>query len=116
MRCPWASPVRWLASSSASGADWCRINFRTRDRQCWGKLALLLAGIDHAGLSRARYGHSDNSNYIITSSIAGPALLHLEVPLLVSHMFVFYFGIMADLTPPVALAAFAAAPIARSPV
>ncbi len=52
-------------------------------------------------------------NYIITSSIAGPALLHLEVPLLVSHMFVFYFGIMADLTPPVALAAFAAAPIAR---
>jgi len=35
------------------------------------------------------------------------------VPLIVSHMFVFYFGIMADLTPPVALAAFAAAPIAR---
>ncbi len=35
------------------------------------------------------------------------------MPLIVSHMFVFYFGIMADLTPPVALAAFAAAPIAR---
>ncbi len=52
-------------------------------------------------------------NYIITSSIAGPALLELGVPLIVSHMFVFYFGIMADLTPPVALAAFAAAPIAR---
>ncbi|MBI3156482.1 MAG: TRAP transporter permease [Burkholderiales bacterium] len=52
-------------------------------------------------------------NYIITSSIAGPALLELGVPLLVSHMFVFYFGILADLTPPVALACFAAAPIAR---
>ncbi|MDX8483107.1 TRAP transporter fused permease subunit [Mesorhizobium sp. VK24D] len=52
-------------------------------------------------------------NYIITSSLAGPALLSLGVPLLVSHMFVFYFGIMADLTPPVALAAFAAAPMAR---
>lgn len=52
-------------------------------------------------------------NYIITSSLAGPALLHLGVPLIVSHMFVFYFGILADLTPPVALAAFAAAPIAR---
>ena len=52
-------------------------------------------------------------NYIITSSLAAPALLELGVPLLVSHMFVFYFGIMADLTPPVALAAFAAAPIAR---
>ncbi|MEZ5740023.1 MAG: TRAP transporter permease [Burkholderiaceae bacterium] len=52
-------------------------------------------------------------NYIITSSIAGPALLELGVPLIVSHMFVFYFGILADLTPPVALACFAASPIAR---
>ena len=53
-------------------------------------------------------------NYIITSSIAAPALLKLGVPLIVSHMFVFYFGIMADLTPPVALAAFAAASISRA--
>ena len=52
-------------------------------------------------------------NYIITSSLAGPALLELGVPLIVSHMFVFYFGIMADLTPPVALAAYAAAPMAK---
>lgn len=52
-------------------------------------------------------------NYIITSSLAAPILLELGVPLIVSHMFVFYFGIMADLTPPVALAAFAAAPIAK---
>ena len=52
-------------------------------------------------------------NYIITSSLAAPVLLKLGVPLIVSHMYVFYFGIMADLTPPVALAAFAAAPIAR---
>ncbi|MBS0327216.1 MAG: TRAP transporter permease [Proteobacteria bacterium] len=54
-------------------------------------------------------------NYIITSAIAAPALLKLGVPLIVSHMFVFYFGIMADLTPPVALAAFAAASIAKAP-
>ncbi len=54
-------------------------------------------------------------NYIITSAIAAPALLKLGVPLIVSHMFVFYFGIMADLTPPVALAAFAASSIAREP-
>ena len=52
-------------------------------------------------------------NYIITSSLAAPVLLELGVPLIVSHMFVFYFGIMADLTPPVALACFAAAPIAK---
>ncbi|MDH2433834.1 TRAP transporter permease [Pokkaliibacter sp. MBI-7] len=53
-------------------------------------------------------------NYIITSSLVAPVLLELGVPLIVSHMFVFYFGIMADLTPPVALAAFAAAPIASA--
>ena len=52
-------------------------------------------------------------NYIITSSIAAPALLQLGVPLIVSHIFVFYFGIMADLTPPVALAALAASSIAK---
>ena len=52
-------------------------------------------------------------NYIITSAIAAPALLQLGVPLVVSHMFVFYFGIMADLTPPVALAALAASSIAK---
>jgi len=53
-------------------------------------------------------------NYIITSSLAAPILFKLGVPLIISHMFVFYFGMMADLTPPVALAAFAAAPIARA--
>jgi TRAP transporter 4TM/12TM fusion protein len=52
--------------------------------------------------------------YIICSSIAAPALAKLGVPLIVSHMFVFYFGIIADLTPPVALAAFAAASIAKA--
>ena len=54
-------------------------------------------------------------NYIIVSSLVAPVLLKLGVPLLISHMFVFYFGIMADLTPPVALAVFAASAIARSP-
>lgn len=52
-------------------------------------------------------------NYIITSAMAAPALLDYGVPLIVSHMFCFYFGIMADLTPPVALAALAAQAIAR---
>jgi TRAP transporter 4TM/12TM fusion protein len=51
--------------------------------------------------------------YIITAALAAPALAKLGVPLIVSHMFAFYFGIMADLSPPVALAALAAAPIAK---
>lgn len=49
--------------------------------------------------------------YIITSSMAAPALTQFGVEPFVSHMFVFYFGILANLTPPVALAAFAGAGI-----
>jgi TRAP transporter 4TM/12TM fusion protein len=52
-------------------------------------------------------------NYIITSTLAAPVLENMGVPAIAAHMFCFYFGIMADLTPPVALAAFAAAPIAK---
>src|SRR3569833_4298773 len=51
--------------------------------------------------------------YIIVAALAAPALSHLGVPLIVSHMFAFYYGSMADLSPPVALAALAAAPIAK---
>lgn len=50
--------------------------------------------------------------YIITSTMAAPALAAFGVLPLVAHMFVFYFGLLADLTPPVALAAFAGAGIA----
>jgi len=50
--------------------------------------------------------------YIITSSMAAPALVQFGIEPFVSHMFVFYFGILANLTPPVALAAFAGAGIA----
>ncbi len=52
--------------------------------------------------------------YIILASIVAPALAQLGVPLLATHFFVFYYGVLADVTPPVALAAFAAAGIARS--
>jgi TRAP-type uncharacterized transport system fused permease subunit len=52
--------------------------------------------------------------YIILASIVAPALAQLGVPKLATHFFVFYFGVLADVTPPVALAAFAAAGIARS--
>ena len=49
--------------------------------------------------------------YIITSTMAAPALVQLGIQPFVAHMFVFYFGLFANLTPPVALAAFAAAGI-----
>ncbi|HHY92754.1 MAG TPA: TRAP transporter fused permease subunit, partial [Firmicutes bacterium] len=58
-------------------------------------------------------GSPTTANYVITSTISAPALVHLGVPVLAAHMFVFYFGIIADLTPPVALAAYAGAGIAK---
>ena len=50
--------------------------------------------------------------YIITATMAAPALAGFDVPILAAHMFVFYFGIFANITPPVCLAAFAGAGIA----
>ena len=56
-------------------------------------------------------GVPTTANYVITSTIAAPALIQLGVPVLAAHMFAFYFGIIADVTPPVALAAYAGAGI-----
>ncbi|MBA4603090.1 TRAP transporter permease [Thermoactinomyces mirandus] len=50
--------------------------------------------------------------YIITATMAGPALVEFGIAPFLTHMFVFYFGILANITPPVALAAFAGAGIA----
>ncbi|MCM3595057.1 TRAP transporter permease [Metabacillus idriensis] len=54
-------------------------------------------------------GSPTTANYVITSTIAAPAIIFLGYPDLAAHLFVFYFGIIADITPPVALAAIAAA-------
>jgi TRAP transporter 4TM/12TM fusion protein len=60
-------------------------------------------------------GVPTTANYIITSTIAAPALLAFKGVLpIAAHLFVFYFGIIADCTPPVALAAYAGAAIARA--
>lgn len=59
-------------------------------------------------------GVPTTANYVITSTIAAPTIIQLGVPVLAAHMFTFYFGIIADITPPVALAAFAGSGIARS--
>jgi len=52
--------------------------------------------------------------YLIIIVVMGPALQNLGVSVLVAHLFVFYYGVASSLTPPVALAAYAAAPIAGS--
>jgi len=59
-------------------------------------------------------GVPTTANYLITSTITAPAVVQLGAPLLAAHMFTFYFGIIADITPPVALAAYAGSAIAKS--
>ena len=53
------------------------------------------------------------ANYIVQASVAAPALIALGIPKLTAHLFVFYFGVYADITPPVALAAYTAAGISK---
>ncbi len=59
-------------------------------------------------------GVPTTANYIIQATVSAPALISLGVPPIAAHLFVFYFGIVADITPPVALAAFAGSGIAGS--
>ena len=60
-------------------------------------------------------GVPTTANYVIMASMVAPILMRsLSIPVLAAHMFVFYFGIVADITPPVALAAYAGSAIAKS--
>lgn len=60
-------------------------------------------------------GLPTTANYVVTATIAAPALINgFDLAPIAVHMFVFYFGIVADITPPVCLAAYAGAGIARA--
>ena len=61
-------------------------------------------------------GVPTTANYVIMATITAPIIMRInpDIPLLAAHMFVFYFGIVADITPPVALAAYAGSAIANS--
>jgi len=59
-------------------------------------------------------GLPTTAKYIILAAMAAPAIQQFGISMLAAHLFIFYFGIFADITPPVALASYAAAGIARS--
>jgi TRAP transporter 4TM/12TM fusion protein len=59
-------------------------------------------------------GIPTTATYIILAAIAAPALIQMNVNALAAHMFIFYYGVIADITPPDALAAYAAAGIAKT--
>ncbi len=58
-------------------------------------------------------GVPTTANYVIMATTCAPVLIRMGIPSIAAHMFVFYFGIVADITPPVALAAYAGAAIAH---
>ena len=60
-------------------------------------------------------GVPTTANYCIMASTCAPILIQMNVPAIAAHFFVFYFGIVADITPPVALAAYAGSAIAKAP-
>ena len=74
--------------------------------------ALFLTGLGSIILGM---GLPTTAAYVLLAALGAPALTELGVPLLAAHLFIFYFGCISNVTPPVALAAYAAAGIADSP-
>ena len=60
-------------------------------------------------------GLPTTAKYIVLSAVAAPAVVELGVPLVGAHLFILYFGVIAEVTPPVALTSYAAAAVAKSP-
>jgi len=75
-------------------------------------VALILTGMGSIVLGM---GLPTTAAYVVLAALGAPALVQLGVPLLSAHLFIFYFGCISNVTPPVSLAAFAAAGIAGSP-
>ncbi len=94
---------------TAVGAIWPLSIFEVSDWALFFSLVLIAIACIIMGA-----GIPTTATYIILVSVAAPALAVLQVEPLVAHFFVFYYGVLADITPPVALAAYAAAGIAGS--
>lgn len=75
-------------------------------------LALLLTAMGSIVLGM---GLPTTAAYVVLAALGAPALIELGVPLLAAHLFIFYFGCISNVTPPVSLAAYAASGIAGSP-
>jgi len=75
-------------------------------------LALVLTALGSIVLGM---GLPTTAAYVVLAALGAPALIQLGVPLLAAHLFIFYFGCISNVTPPVSLAAYAASGIAGSP-
>ena len=77
-----------------------------------GNIVILLVLTMVAGLILGM-GMTTTSVYIVLSVLVAPALVEMGIPDLAAHLFVFYFGILSAITPPVAMASYAAASVAK---
>jgi len=75
-------------------------------------IALMLTAVGSIVLGM---GLPTTAAYVVLAALGAPALVQLGAPLLAAHMFIFYFGCISNVTPPVSLAAFAGAGIAGAP-
>ncbi len=108
--CAAAGIVVGVASLTGIGLRMSELIITLSQGNLLGALVLTAMGSIVLGM-----GLPTTAAYVVLAALGAPALVQLGVPLLAAHMFIFYFGCISNVTPPVSLAAFAAAGISGSP-
>jgi TRAP transporter 4TM/12TM fusion protein/TRAP transporter TAXI family solute receptor len=108
--CAAAGIVVGVASLTGIGLRMSELIITLSQGNLFGALLLTALGSVVLGM-----GLPTTAAYVVLAALGAPALVQLGVPLLAAHLFIFYFGCISNVTPPVSLAAFAAAGIAGSP-
>jgi TRAP transporter 4TM/12TM fusion protein len=116
-----ASTVQVAAACASAGivvgvASLTGIGLRMSDLivQLSGGSLLAALGLTALGSIVLGMGLPTTAAYVVLAALGAPALVELGAPLLAAHLFIFYFGCMSNVTPPVALAAYAAAGLANA--
>ena len=108
--CAAAGVVVGVASLTGIGLRMSELIVTLSQGNLFVALALTAAGSVILGM-----GLPTTAAYVVLAALGAPALVQLGVPLLAAHLFIFYYGCISNVTPPVSLAAFAAAGISNSP-
>ena len=108
--CAAAGVVVGVASLTGIGLRMSEFIVVLSQGQLFPALLLTAAGSIILGM-----GLPTTAAYVVLAALGAPALTELGVPLLGAHLFIFYFGCISNVTPPVSLAAYAAAGVASSP-
>ena len=108
--CAAAGIVVGVASLTGIGLKMSNLIITLADGQLFPALVLTALGSLVLGM-----GLPTTAAYVVLAALGAPALVELGVPLLSAHLFIFYFGCISNVTPPVSLAGYAAAGIAGAP-